>query len=250
MTDTGSGGGLRNTIYQQATRSRRRMTPLRRFVWRIIVTLGLGLIRFWWRTCKVVRIVGDHHLSAALQRVPSVIPVFWHQHLLFCSKYLLEQRERGVHVGFLISPSVDGELGAMAAQRLGAVAIRGSSTHTGARTLRDFYEALVKQNVSAVVTPDGPRGPRFQFKSGAIVLSQMSGRPLLPMAYAASRATTFHWDKFVLPWPFCRIAIAIGEPRQIPKQLDAAAVEHWQRELAQDLHRLYREAKATLEERQ
>jgi len=66
------------------------------------------------------------------------------------------------------------------------------------------------------------------------------------MAYAARRATTFHWDKFVLPWPFTRIVIAIGEPRQIPKSLDAAGVEHWQRELAADLHRLYGEAKAQL----
>ena len=246
MTDTGPGGGLRNTIYKQTTRSSRRMTPLRRFVWNVLVTLGLGLIRTWWRTCKVVSVVGEQHLTAALQRVPSVLPVFWHQHLLFCSKYLLDQSSRGMKIGFLISPSVDGELGAMAAARLGAVAIRGSSTHTGARTLRDFYEALVKQNVSAVVTPDGPRGPRFQFKSGAIVLSQMSGRPLLPMAYAASHATTFHWDKFVLPWPFARIVIAIGEPRQVPKSLDAAGVERWQRELAQDMHGLYQQARAAL----
>ena len=36
--------------------------------------------------------------------------------------------------------------------------------------------------------PDGPRGPRFTFKPGALLLSQMSGRPILPMAYAASRA--------------------------------------------------------------
>ncbi|MCB1623040.1 MAG: lysophospholipid acyltransferase family protein [Pseudomonadales bacterium] len=222
------------------------MTTTRRAIWSVAVSMGLGLIRFWWRTCKVVSVVGAQHLPTALERAPSLIPVFWHQHLLFCAKYLLDQREHGLRVGFLISPSVDGELGAMAAARLGATAIRGSSTHTGARTLRDFYEALVKDNVSTVVTPDGPRGPRFQFKSGAIVLSQMTGRPIVPMAYAARRATTFHWDKFVLPWPFTHVAIAIGEPRWIPKSLDAAAVELWQRELARELHRLYREAAAAL----
>ncbi len=42
-----------------------------------------------------------------------------------------------------------------------------------------------------------PKGPRFVFKPGAIILSQMSQRPILPMAYAASRATLIAWDKFV-----------------------------------------------------
>ncbi len=48
-----------------------------------------------------------------------------------------------------------------------------------------------------MITPDGPRGPRFEFKPGAILLGQMSGRPILPMAFAASRAWLIKWDKFV-----------------------------------------------------
>ncbi len=248
MTDPESGGGLRNTIYKQETRSSRRMTPLRRFLWRLVVALGLALIRGWWKTCRITRIVGEEHMAAALATGPSVIPVYWHQHQLFCAKYLLEQRSRGLKVGFLVSPSVDGELGAMAVSRMGASVIRGSSSHTGARALRDYYEALTKQAISPVITPDGPRGPRFVFKPGAILLSQMSGRPIVPMAYAASRAYLFHWDKFVLPMPFCRIAIAIGEPRQIPRRLDGAALEGWQQDLAADLQRAFGAARGALEE--
>ena len=76
-----------------------------------------------------------------------------------------------------------------------------------------------------MVTPDGPRGPRFKFKPGAILLAQMSGRPMLPMAYAASRAWLIQWDKFVIPVPFARISIAIGKPRYVARVLDAAAIE-------------------------
>jgi lysophospholipid acyltransferase (LPLAT)-like uncharacterized protein len=248
MTDLESGGGLRNTIYKQETRSSRRMTPLRRFLWRVVVALGLALIRMWWKTCRVARVVGDEHLVTALASGPSLIPVYWHQHQLFCGKYLLEQRARGLQVGFLVSPSVDGELGAMAVSRMGASVIRGSSSHTGARALRDYYEALTKHGVSPVITPDGPRGPRHVFKPGAILLSQMSGRPILPLAYAASRAYKFHWDKFVLPMPFCRIAIAIGEPRQVPRRLDAQALEAWQRDLADDLKKAFVVARTALDE--
>jgi lysophospholipid acyltransferase (LPLAT)-like uncharacterized protein len=124
--------------------------------------------------------------------------------------------------------------------------IRGSASHTGARALRDFYEALVKHGVSPAMTPDGPKGPRFVFKPGAIILSQMSQRPILPMAYAASRATLFQWDKFVLPWPFSRIVIAIGAPRQVPRALQPGALEALQKDMAAELKNLFGQARDAL----
>ncbi len=207
-------GELRNTIYRKNTSSGRRMTAARRLLYRIAVPVGLAIIKGWLRTCRV-----------------------------------LEQRGRGLKVGWLISPSVDGELGAMMVRRLGATAIRGSSTHTGARALRDYYEALVKDGISPIITPDGPRGPRFKFKIGAILLGQMSGRPILPMAYAVSRAWLVKWDKFVIPVPFSRVAIAIGPPRYVPRISDASGIEALQGEMEQELKRLYGVARGALRKR-
>ncbi len=242
----GDDGELKNTIYRTTTRSGRRMTPLRRALYRLAVPLGHAIIRLWWRTARVVAVVGLEHLEAALQRAPSLVPCYWHQHQLYCGKFLLEQRARGLTVGWLISPSVDGELGAMLVRRIGGAVIRGSSTHTGARALRDYYQALVKDNVSPVITPDGPRGPRFKFKPGALLLSQMSGRPVLPMAYAASRAWLIKWDKFVIPMPFARIAIAIGEPCYVPRGSDAAALERLQLEMEATLRAVFVSAREAL----
>lgn len=247
MTESGPGGGLRNSIYRRITRSGRRMTVWRRMLYALAVPLGVGIIRFWWLTCRVKHVEGAEHLDAALAKAPSLVPCFWHQHQLFCSKYLVDQRPRGLEVGWLISPSVDGELGALLVRRFGGRVIRGSSTSTGALALRDYYDALVKQGVSPVITPDGPRGPRFQFKPGAILLSQMSQRPILPMAYAASRAWLIKWDKFVIPMPFARIAIALGPPRQVPRVTDAATIERLQQEMAAELKRLYGVARTSLE---
>jgi lysophospholipid acyltransferase (LPLAT)-like uncharacterized protein len=236
---TDDDGGLRNTLYRTITRSSRRMTPARRFLYRLAVPVALALIRGWCGTCRVVRVVGIENLEEALGRAPSLVPCYWHQHQLYCGKYLVEQRAHGLTVGWLISPSVDGELGAMLVRRLGAVVIRGSSTHTGARALRDYYQALTRDNVSPAITPDGPRGPRFRFKPGALLLSQMSGRPVLPMAYAASRAWLIKWDKFVIPVPFSRIVIAIGSPRYVPRVTDAATLARLQAEMEAELKRLY-----------
>jgi hypothetical protein len=246
----GDDGNLRNTLYRTATRSSRRMTRARRALYAVAVPLGAALIRGWWRSCRVVRVEGEQHLAAALARAPSLIPCYWHQHQLFCGKYLLEQRGRGLTAGWLISPSVDGELGAMLVRRFGGAVIRGSSTHTGARALRDYYQALSRDAVSPVITPDGPRGPRFRFKPGALLLAQMSQRPILPMAYAASRAWLVKWDKFVIPVPWlARVAIAIGAPRYVARVTDAAGLGRLQEEMERELQDLYRTARAALGDR-
>ena len=120
-------GGLRNTIYDQQTRSGRRLTRGRLLLYRVAVPIAFGLGRLVWRWTRVVRVAGAEHIGAALARAPSFIPVYWHQHQLFCIKQLAEMRGAGVKLGFLISPSVDGEFAAMMVRRLGGEVIRGSS---------------------------------------------------------------------------------------------------------------------------
>ena len=244
--DEEPGGRLRNTIYDQQTRSGRRLTRARLFSYKILVPVGVSLLRLVWRWSRVVRVSGAEHIAAAHARAPSFIPVYWHQHQVFCVKLLLDQGRSGLKLGFLISPSVDGEIGAMVVRSLGGVVIRGSSSHTGARALRDYYQALAHEGVSPVITPDGPRGPPWKFKPGAVLLAQMSGRPMIPLSYAASRAWKIKWDSFVIPWPLARISIAVGEPVYVPKGLDAAGLERWQLDMEQRLRELFEQARGAL----
>ena len=240
------GGGLRNTIYEQQTRSGRRLTRGRLILYKILVPVGLSLLRLVWRWSRVVRVIGEEHIAAALREAPSFIPVYWHQHQLFCVKHLLEQRRVGLKLGFLISPSVDGEIGAMIVKSMGGEIIRGSSTHTGARALRDYYEALAHQGVSPAITPDGPRGPPWKFKPGAVLLAQLSGRPMIPLSYAASRAWKIKWDRFVIPAPLSRIVIVVGEPVYVPKGLDAAGLERAQLDMERRLGTAFEDAQSAL----
>jgi lysophospholipid acyltransferase (LPLAT)-like uncharacterized protein len=239
-------GGLRNTIYEQQTRSSRRLTRTRLLLYRILVPVAIALGRSVWRWCRSVRVVGDGHIRAALARAPSFIPVYWHQHQLMCVKPLLEMRAAGVKLGFLISPSVDGEIGAMLVRRVGGEVIRGSSSHTGARALRDYYQALAHEGISPAITPDGPRGPPWKFKPGAILLAQMSQRPMIPMAYAASRCWKIQWDRFVIPQPLARIAIVVGAPVYVAKGLDASGLARIQEEMERNLHELFVEARSLI----
>ncbi|MFI4914615.1 MAG: lysophospholipid acyltransferase family protein [Steroidobacterales bacterium] len=247
MSEADPGGALRNSIYRQRTRSGRRMGRMRRWLYALAVPVVLGAVRLWWRSCRVVAVVGEEHLDAVLARWPSFLPCYWHQHHLFCARYLLQQQgARHLRTGFLISPSVDGELGAMIMRRAGGYVIRGSSSNTGALALKEYFQALMRERVSPVINPDGPRGPRFKFKPGPILLAQMSGRPMLPFAYAASRAWLFHWDRFVIPMPGARIAIAIGPPREVPRTLGPGGIAQVQQEMEQSLKQTYLAARAAL----
>jgi lysophospholipid acyltransferase (LPLAT)-like uncharacterized protein len=248
VDDPKANGTLRNTIYRRVTVSGRRMGPLRRLAYRLAAPILLVLVRAWWSSCRIVTVVGQEHLDAVLARWPSFLPCYWHQHQLFGARFLLLMQQQGkLRAGFLISPSVDGELGAMMVRRLGGYVIRGSSSHTGALALKDYFQALIREKVSPIITPDGPRGPPFVFKTGAILLSQMSGRPMLPIAYAASRARLVSWDRFVIPLPFSRIAIGIGPAVTVPKDTDAQGLEQLQQQMAQQLRASFEAARAGLE---
>src|ERR1700728_3674224 len=236
-------GDLRNSLYRQQTRSSRRLTRTRLALYTLLVPVAIFIGRTVWRWCRAMQVMGTEHIVAALERAPSFIPVYWHQHQLLCVKPLREMREAGVKLGFLISPSVDGEIGALLVRKLGAEVIRGSSSHTGARALRDYYQALAHDGVSPAITPDGPRGPPWKFKPGAILLSQMSQRPMIPLAYAASRAWMIKWDRFVIPKPLARVAIVIGAPVYVAKGLDAEGLSRLQGAMEDNLGALYGQAR-------
>jgi lysophospholipid acyltransferase (LPLAT)-like uncharacterized protein len=241
---------LRNTLYRKVTKGRRRLTPGRRLLYRVAVAVAWQAVRLLWSTCRVTHVAGLERAREAVRDSKSLIPVYWHQHMLFGARAVLDLQRDGLKVGFLISPSIDGTAPAMLVEKVGGVVIRGSSTHTGARALRDYYETIVKQQVSPALTPDGPKGPLHEFKPGAIMLSQITGKPILPVAVAASRRYTFRtWDAFEVPLPFSRIAIVYGEPVKVTRAMDATALAGWQQRMAATLLDLRREAEAALDRR-
>ena len=197
-----------------------------------------GLIRLIWRTCKVT-VNGDEHARGLIASNTAFIPCYWHQQHIFCSWYLLQLHKQGLKLGFLVSPSKDGDAPAAIVESLGAIAIRGSSNRTGAKALRDLYHIVHTDGVSTVTTPDGPTGPIFKFKPGAVMLSQLTQCPILPLAYQAESAWSVKsWDRFIIPKPFSRITINIGAPVQIAKAINAEQQESHAVELEAELNRL------------
>ena len=90
----------------------------------------------------------------------------------------------------------------------------------------------------------GPADLPWKFKPGALLLAQLSQRPIVPLSYCASRAWKVSWDRFVIPKFGARIVIAIGEPVYVAKGLDAAGLESLQADMEQKLTQLFASAKA------
>lgn len=205
------------------------------------------LMSFFWLTCRVEKIIGDDQAQELINKGKPIIPCYWHQMHIFGSWYMRQLQKRGLKIGFLISPSVDGEIPAKIVESWGAVAIRGSSNRTGARALKDMYNTIIKDKVSPVTTSDGPTGPIHKFKQGAILLAQLTQSPMLPIAYIASRYWELKtWDKFIIPKPFSRIVIIVGKPHYIDKKSNAEKMEEERIKMETEMNDLITQAKAEL----
>lgn len=234
---------------QHQSRSSRSMTFWRLMLYRLAVAAGVMVLEVLWRTCRI-RIVGEERLQSMIEGHGAVVPVCWHQHLLLSARYMVARRVKGLNIGFLISPSVDGEAPSMLAKTYGAKVIRGSGTYTGAQAVRALYKQIKIEKLSPVITPDGPKGPRFEFKGGAITVAQLCGVPIIPLAYAASKVIVFRtWDKFILPLPFSRIVIVIGEPYLPPRKINTQEMLALQQTMTQRLHDSYYQARTALTSR-
>ena len=152
----------------------RKLTVKRRITYAVFRPLLKLFLYFLWTTCRVKTIVNDEKAQQLIDKGKPIIPCYWHQMHIFGLWYMKKLAKRGLNVGFLISPSVDGEIPAQIIQGWGMTAIRGSSTRTGAKALRDMYNTIVKDKVSPLTTSDGPTGPIHEFKSGAVTLAQLT----------------------------------------------------------------------------
>jgi lysophospholipid acyltransferase (LPLAT)-like uncharacterized protein len=199
---------------------------------RLYYFLGMPLFRLVMKlmvmTYKVEAVIGEEHIEPFIKDGSICTPCYWHQQHVLCSNLMRRWIKRGFKACFLISASVDGEVPGRLARAWGAEVIRGSANQkgqSGTLALRDMQQ-MMKRGYSVVTTADGPQGPIYEFKAGAILTSRIGGAPIIPMACAASSAWHLNrWDKFMIPKPFARVVIAVGEPYIVPKDVRLDAIE-------------------------
>jgi lysophospholipid acyltransferase (LPLAT)-like uncharacterized protein len=188
---------------------------------------------------KTLRIkwIGEESLDSIRKNQGQVIYAFWHGRMLILS---YSHRWQKIHV--LISQHRDGELIARIIQRLGFVSVRGSTTRGGAKALFEMANKGAS-GYDVAITPDGPRGPRFKVQIGTIYIAQRSGMPIVPITNSAkSRWTISSWDRFLIPKPFSKAVIMIGEPIYVPFEATPQELEEKKEELEKRMVELTQKA--------
>lgn len=172
-----------------------------------------------------VRCIDHSGITNPSKPCPPAILLLWHNRFFavaptwqrYCGNY-----RRTVA---LTSASKDGELVARALGIFGMHIIRGSSSRRAVAALVGLKRAIL-DGCDVCITPDGPRGPRYQLQPGAIKLAQTTGAPLQPIHVRFSTAWRLPtWDQFVIPWPFSKVEITFAPAIRIPKYLDPDAFE-------------------------
>ena len=204
----------------------------------------LAFARSLWATYRIT-LVNEGDLAG--QGRPCVVTL-WHDSL-FVVTPMLARLARGASLRptYLVSPSLDGDLGVALLTRLGLNTVRGSATRSGVSALHNLYRAMARHGASPVVLPDGPQGPPHRCKPGPVLLGQLAGAPVVPVACAAKPGWRLGtWDRQLVPWPFARVAIVVGAARPVPRQLGPERLEEERSALERTLEELVGEADALL----
>jgi lysophospholipid acyltransferase (LPLAT)-like uncharacterized protein len=204
-----------------------------------LIPLFYYLIRFYLSLLRV-RVSGEEIALGCLVDYGRLIAAVWHQRFLPALAYVTKFRRFEPII--MISQSRDGELGARLAERLGLVAVRGSSTRGGTTALAAILKAL-KRNPAVIHIVDGPTGPKGIVKPGLISMAQVSGAVILPVIVSATKAWTLHsWDRFLVPKPFSEVTIEWGQPLFVPRDVGPTESEEFRREVERRLSEGYAEA--------
>jgi len=218
MTDKKTSPDFSDVEMRRSKRSDRRMSPGRRLAYAIGTPLLRVILFLLNSSYRIETIKGREIVARLVANSDQVyIPSYWHKYHLVCSYLVRNWLRRGFKACYIVSASVDGEVPARIARSWGAEVIRGSAADTGTLVLRDAQQML-SRGISIVDTSDGPLGPRCQFKTGTVLMARIGGAAIVPIGCAADRAWTFNtWDRFMVPKPFARVAIAIGTPVAVPR---------------------------------
>jgi len=181
-------------------------------------------LRLVWNTTRLV--IEPEGVYERVDRDAPVIIAMWHgQH--FLAPFIRRAQDRAK---VLVSRHRDGEINALAAERLGIGAIRGSGHHGGGFIGKEMLSAL-EEGYNIALTADIPKVARVA-GLGIIKLASASGRPIYPIAIATRRRVELNnWDRTAINLPFGRGGGVAAEPLRVPADADAAALEAARRAL-------------------
>ncbi|WP_420631099.1 lysophospholipid acyltransferase family protein [Candidatus Leptofilum sp.] len=195
------------------------------------------------------QVTGLEHLRAAQERERPLIFAAWHGMTMMLVGFFANHYDLSRLV-LILPDDWRGTTLVVFANKLGVTPfpmnLHGDASMATARQLAKLVRQ-VKAGRDAYITPDGPDGPSYEIKPGITYIAQKADATILPLgAYARRGYRVPRWDRYVMPYPFSKIAIQIGEPLVVGKNDEGTAVTS---HLANQLHHVTLQAAANFYEK-
>jgi lysophospholipid acyltransferase (LPLAT)-like uncharacterized protein len=206
------------------------MLSLKRILSAPVMQKAIGVtaaeyLRLVYKTSSVVTVPSNIYQQIAPE-LPVIIAMWHGQH--FMMPFVKQEQHR---VKVLISRHRDGEINAVAAERLGIGTIRGSGSHGGdfhrkggVGAYKGMLDAL-SDGFNVALTADVPKVSRVA-GMGIVKLARDSGRAIYPIAVTSSRRVVLdNWDRTTISLPFGRLAGVAGSAIRVPDTSDESELE-------------------------
>lgn len=199
----------------------------------IVAAAAYWLVRLIGPTLRL-EVLGVHNALQIRDGGEPAIGAFWHR-CIFPAIWIW--RDRGIVV--LNTVNFDGQWTRRVIERLGFGTAQGSSTRGAIEGLTVMAKRL-EEGKHVALTIDGPRGPRYVAKPGAVILARRTGKPISVFHIGIEQGHTFKkaWDQFRLPYPFSRAVIFIAPPIRVPMDAESEVIHAKQNEVQAALDRV------------
>ncbi len=180
------------------------------------------LLRVWGRTLRLR--CDEVELAHATRRGTPVVFVLWHNRLFFVRR-LQRLFCKNRPLTALVSASRDGAPLAKFLSFIGMRSVRGSSSRFGREAVHGLIQEL-HAGYDVAVTPDGPRGPMYEMKAGALLAARRANAPIVLIGVECRPCLRLRsWDRFRVPLPGARMFVRCEriEPDQLGHGNEALA---------------------------
>jgi lysophospholipid acyltransferase (LPLAT)-like uncharacterized protein len=187
-----------------------------------------GIIRLYCATFRL-KVENESQWLNYLEQGGRVLLCGWHQQFFAGIRFFKKYKK--YEPALMSSKSLDGQIAAGVARRVGFHTVWGSSSNSASAALKEMIRRL-KDYRFALHILDGPRGPAGVVKAGVIAIAHDAGAVIVPGVIIADRAWYLQsWDRFMIPKPFARVTIKFFPKIELPPVMDKAEYENQRKKL-------------------
>ena len=182
-----------------------------RLLFNIVAVIIFIYLKFSYFTSKWIFITPKDFDEQNLNDESGLFFALWHNRLAY-SMYIFRNYK---NIFGLTSPHSDGKIIGKLVLMMNYKIIEGSTNKNSNSAVKEIIKQITN-GAKIVITPDGPRGPVY--KNGSVItkIASKYKKKVIPVSCHASRYFEVKsWDKMMLPKPFSKIIVVIGEPLEL-----------------------------------